>query len=172
MESAPQSSINAELAELFKQDQEDRSGGAKHFDWEKIAVQDAQRLARAHEIYAEFKESKVFLEPESLYQLAMLFQHSLDVEDYKRAQEVAELSGSQGYENAQWLAAAAEDRYLLAIGQKQKWGTQFKRNEDGEYEQPDYASDEESGITDEVRIARGVSPRAEQLDFMTKKRRP
>jgi hypothetical protein len=34
---------------------------------------------------------------------------------------------AKGHPDAGWLSAAAEDRYLLSIGGKQKWGTQFAK---------------------------------------------
>jgi hypothetical protein len=51
----------------------------------------------------------------------------------------------------------------LATGKKQKWGTQFKKNNQGEWEQSPMYSDEESGVTDYMRKEKDVPERAKQL---------
>ena len=83
-------------------------------------------------------------------------------EDYLVAVEIAKKSAEAGSESGAWLSAAAEDRYLLATGKKQKWGTQFKK-ENGVWEQLPMQSDEESGITDEMRAQKHVPARNQQM---------
>ena len=113
-------------------------------------------------IYQEVKDGRAVLSGERLWKLAMLFQHSQDSKDYLAAMEIATLSAEAGSESGVWLSAAAEDRYLLSIGEKQKWGTQFTK-ESGEWSLLPVQTDEESGITDEVRATRHVPARDQQI---------
>jgi len=156
-------SISTELLHLFQGDQADRTSLLDDGGMQRMVSNDSARLQRGREIYNEYNEGLVILSGDDLYSLAMLFQHGRDAEDYKIAGELASFSADQGNESAKWLVAAAEDRYLLAIGEKQKWGTQFKKSENGEYEQAPMLSDEESGVTDAMRASHGIPARAEQL---------
>lgn len=152
-------SLSVELKELFNSDQSDRAslqGGEYNSDsWNGIADNDAKRLARAREIYDDYRKGVEVLSSEEMVQLAFLFQHSLEIDDYKKVIELGNAAGEAG----KWIAAAGEDRFLVMKGEKQKWGTQF--NYDGT--QAPMLSDQESGITDEMRQERGIPARAEQL---------
>jgi hypothetical protein len=59
----------------------------------------------------------------------------------------------KGEERAKWLAAASEDRFLMAVGRPQRFGTQF-RSEGADGQVRLYKT--ESGVTDELRKALGV----------------
>ena len=59
------------------------------------------------------------------YKAAMIFQHA-PPRQQKRAITLAKKSMNMGYVKAKWLYMAAIDRALLASGEKQKFGTQFK----------------------------------------------
>lgn len=148
-----------ELQELFDADQTDRT--ALHGNWndsklsKAMAQNDSVRLVRAREIYDAYVKSAATLSKKELVQLAFLFQHSRESDDYRIAFELGVAAGDEG----KWIAAAAEDRWLLSRGEKQKWGTQFINNS----EQAPMLSDEESGITDEMRVEREIPPRAQQL---------
>lgn len=154
--------IQGELNQLFEADQAERIVGQDNIDFERMRENDKPRLARAKEIYEEVKKGAVTLDGESLWKLGMLFQHSPHTEDYLVAVEIAKKSAEAGSESGAWLSAAAEDRYLLATGKKQKWGTQFKK-ENGVWEQLPMQSDEESGITDEMRAQKHVPARNQQM---------
>lgn len=151
--------ISDELRQLFDADQADRTKIKGNWDnqelIQRMADNDRVRLQRAREIYELYKLGEVSLKNSEKVQLAFLFQHSLEVDDYRKAHELGEDAEDEGT----WIAAAAEDRWLLAKGEKQKWGTQFVSGT----EQAPMLSDEESGITDEMRIEREIPPRAEQL---------
>ncbi len=160
MEGVPRNkSISEEINELFDNDQADRY--ALQGNWEnlelvqKMVENDTLRLKRGREIYAEYKEGNIELTNDELVQLAFLFQHSSELDDLWNAHEL----GNNADEEGKWIAAAAEDRWLLNKGEKQKWGTQFLNAK----EQAPMLSDEESGITDEMRIERSIPVRAEQL---------
>lgn len=65
------------------------------------------------------------------YAAAMVFQHGKTLADFRRAMVYARKSMKLGYGPARWLAAAAEDRYLMKLGKKQKYGTQFRQKKSG-----------------------------------------
>jgi hypothetical protein len=159
MEKVPQKrSVSQELKDLFDADQADRitlrdKGDDTEFR-KRMIESDSIRLKRGKEICKEYKLGRIELTSEELVQLAYLFQHSGEVDDYKIAHDLATDAGEEG----KWLSAAAEDRWLLAKGEKQKWGTQFIGNE-----QAPMLSDEESGVTDEMRRERRIPARADQL---------
>jgi hypothetical protein len=144
MEGIPaKKTVSIELKELFEKDQADR-----YTLQGKMGANDAIRLKRGREIYEEYKAGNTLLSNEELVQLAFLFQHSPELDDYWKAHELGKDAGEEG----KWIAAVAEDRWLLNKGGKQKWGTQF------------LSGTEQSGITDEMRMEMRVPPRAEQLD--------
>lgn len=152
-------SLSVELQELFNSDQSDRDGlqgrESNPDSWNVIVDNDAKRLVRAREIYNDYINGIVVLSNDEMVQLAFLFQHSLEIDDYKKVIELGNAAGEAG----KWIAAAGEDRLLVMKGEKQKWGTQF--NYDGT--QAPMLSDQESGITDEMRQDRGIPARSEQL---------
>lgn len=160
MEGVPvKKSISIELKDLFDKDQSDRQELGDNWDdadrIKQLMENDAARLKRAREIYSEYEKGSVMLSDEERVQLAFLFQHSAESDDYRKAYELANSAGESGA----WIAAAAEDRWLLSRGEKQKWGTQFTRDN----ERAPMLSDEEAGITDEMRKERGIPAREEQL---------
>lgn len=157
--------LNKELIELYEEDQKDRFEKLYETDPKLFSERDTRRLSRAKEIYLKKDE----LTPERLCDLAMLFQHGLDSEDYKKAFELTNKATQLGYEDAKWLSAASEDRHLLSIGKKQKWGTQFKGNGEGGWEQSPMYSDDQSRVTDEMRKEMGVPIRSEQLKVFLEK---
>jgi hypothetical protein len=102
------------------------------------------------------------------YHAAMVFQHGSEPEHFNMAHEwalrAAELDPDHG--NAKWLAAAAEDRYLMNLGKPQKYGTQFRTDDDGRW----ILYEVDPSVTDEHRAEWNVPPlhkaqaRAEQMN--------
>jgi len=155
--------VEQELALIYQADQDERTVGWNNIDFEQLKENDKPRLKRAKEIFELIKANKVILSGQSLYQLGILFQHSKDINDYPIAGEIGKLSGDAGYSDGYWLSAAAEDRYLVHTTQKQKWGTQFQKN-DEEWELVPMIDDAESGATDDLREKRSIPPKSRQLD--------
>lgn len=62
---------------------------------------------------------------EELYFAAFILQHAQCSQLTKAANRLAELAVRRGDDKAKWLYAATLDRYLLSLGQPQKYGTQF-----------------------------------------------
>ncbi|OHB18076.1 MAG: hypothetical protein A2544_00575 [Candidatus Zambryskibacteria bacterium RIFOXYD2_FULL_43_10] len=157
--------ISAELKGLYEADQQDRAGKYGEINLESMRVNDEERIHRAHEICALFKAGNLEFISDDFFHLAMLFQHSSNIEDYAIALELSNLGVEKGSEKCKWLSAASEDRYLLTRGEKQKWGTQFRKNEFGGWEQSPMSLDEESGATDDLRKQKGVPERVKQLEM-------
>ena len=65
---------------------------------------------------------------------------------------------AQGEKGAKWLVAASEDRFLMAIGRKQRFGTQYEAAaEPGKFR----LAPTDPQVTDELRAAVGAPPLAD-----------
>ncbi len=170
--------IDQEIAALQNEDQADRKGDNYDTHVQEVNTNDARRLARAKELYVLYRQGVAQLKPESLYGLALVFQHSpvvqdkegneLPNEDYKIAFELAKAAYEQGYAGARNLLTRAEDRYLLSVTGRQKWGTQSYSVNDGPEELSPMMSDEESGVNDEMRKEMGLPTLAEKVEEIKK----
>ena len=146
---APAPKDDEELARLYREDQADREPPeGKSIDWSVVGPRDAARLARVKELYTAGR----FETGTDYYHAAMVLQHAAIAEDYLLAHELCVVAISKGEEQAKWLAAASEDRFLMNIGRPQRFGTQFHKEGSGPWRL--YAID--SGVTDALREAMGV----------------
>ena len=64
----------------------------------------------------------------------------------------------RGEENAKWLVAATEDRFLMKIGRKQRFGTQY---EPGDEPGKHRIADTDPQVTDELRAVLNAPSLAE-----------
>ena len=116
--------INLELETLYYNDKKDRG----QYDLNGLSMkelQDRDQL-RLLEVYKLLKESKVDKrEIWNCHYLALLLQHGQDPSDFKLAHNYAKMAVDMGSRVTKWLYAATLYRYLLSIGKKQKFGTQF-----------------------------------------------
>jgi hypothetical protein len=115
--------VNRRLRELFEQDQADRAGGRLHPGAD---ARDDRRRAEVEALLAAGAATS----PEDCYHAAMVFQHGHRREHFRRAHERAARAAELGHRPARWLAAAAEDRWLMAAGQRQRYGTQYRSQGD------------------------------------------
>jgi hypothetical protein len=90
---------------------------------------------------------------------AIIFQHSHQSDDYLLAHTLALISVSKGDRDAIWIASATLDRYLMAIGNPQIYGTQFMTPVGKHATQEPY---NRVLISDELRKELGVPSQAEQ----------
>lgn len=60
-----------------------------------------------------------------LYYAAFIFQHGKCPEHYRFANHLAQIALDSGYPEAGWIYAATLDRYLMSLGELQKYGTQY-----------------------------------------------
>lgn len=116
---------SAELARLFAEDQSDRvSWSEGHLSEEVIVPRDAARLARVKQLY----HGQALQSGLDYFHAAMVLQHSSSADDYLLAHEFCIVAISLGAEQAKWLAAASEDRFLQKIGRLQRFGTQWRKD--------------------------------------------
>jgi hypothetical protein len=88
----------------------------------------------------------------------LILQHGSEADDYLLAHEMSMAAVVRGEENARWLAAATEDRFLMQIGRKQRFGTQYEpADEPGKYR----LASMDPGVTDELRAVLGTPSLAE-----------
>lgn len=140
--------INRELLDLYDQDQGDRRGA---IDWDSVAPRDEARRKRVDEI-VKAGGAKV---ADDYYHAAMVFQHGNTPEEIKKAHEWARraVELDPDHDDAKWLAAAAEDRYLMYQDKPQKYGTQFRKI-DGKW----VLWEVDPSVTDEERARWNVPP--------------
>lgn len=149
--------INSELYALYQADQNDRSGEMPVDAWQEVADRDRDRRERVDSMIAAGELQAA----DDYFHAAMIFQHGDKPEHYARAHELAMQATELGAiaVPSRWLAAAAKDRHLLSIGEKQWYGTQFSVR-DGCWElQP---IDTEA-VTDEQRREMDVPTLAETM---------
>ena len=146
--------INPELEKLYNEDQADRASEMGKTDWSVVAKRDEARRKRVLEIVAQggAKEAPDYVHA------AMVLQHGQPPDDYKLAHEwcLKAVELDPEYPGARWLAAAAQDRYLMNLGKPQLYGTQFKKDQNG----PWYLWQVDPAVTDEERVKWDVPPLA------------
>ncbi len=112
--------VSTELARMFAEDQSDRTEPS--IDWDAVRPRDAARLGRVKQFY----HGQALKTGMDFYHAAMILQHSPNTDDYLLAHEFCIAAISLGVEQAKWLAAASEDRFLMNIGRPQRFGTQYR----------------------------------------------
>lgn len=112
---------NAELARLYAEDQADRTPG-KAVDGMAVVARDKAREVRVKEMLA----AGLAKTGTDYYHAAMVLQHASEPEDSLLAHELCVVALSKGEEHGKWLAAAAEDRFLMRIGRPQRFATQYR----------------------------------------------
>ena len=163
---------NPELATLYDEDQADRKpSGGKPIDWAVVGPRDNKRLARAKALYAggELRTGKDFL------RAAMVLQHANKADDHLLAHELCVAALAKGERKARWLAAAAEDRFLMNIGRPQRFGTQYRSSGPND---PVKLYEVGPGVTDGLRQEMDVPTldesrkREAMMDAMAKGKKP
>lgn len=139
----------AALQALVEADQAARQGP---IDWERLRVEDARRRV----VVRGWVAAEAIQAPVDQWRAALIFQHGRSVEDFELAHRLAAASAAAGHDPARWLEAATEDRWRLARGLPQRWGTQYQDN-DGRWE----LAPVDPATTDAERAARGLPSLAE-----------
>jgi len=112
---------NQELARLFQEDQSDRTS-EENIDWRVVGPRDKTRQARVKELC----RGDLLNTGADYYHAAMVLQHAEAPGDYLLAHELCVVAIAKGNQDAKWLAAASEDRFLMSIGRPQRFGTQYQ----------------------------------------------
>lgn len=141
---------NEELWQLFQADQRERSPEDDQVvDLSSVTARDIARLKRVKELY---REGKIRTGADYFY-AALILQHSNDsVEDYLLAHDFCLISIIKGDNRARWLAAATEDRFLISLGRPQRFGTQYRVDDEGGWQ----LYDVDPNVTDSLRRAMNV----------------
>ena len=145
---------NAEMTAMFDVDQGDRAHMDK-IDWNAIATHDEEHRTRTKALLAAGELHSA----NDYYHAAFIFQHGQHPDDYLLAHSLAVVAAARGRADAAWIAAASLDRYLMSIGQKQIYGTQYMTPKGRPVTQEPY---DRSLVSDALRGALGVPPLASQ----------
>jgi hypothetical protein len=153
-EQTPTPSNNAELMRMFQEDQADRKPGLHGIDWTMVKPRDDARLKRTRELYL----SGALLTGADWLHAALILQHSSEPDDFLLAHEMCVAALILGEKGGKWLVAATEDRFLMAIGRKQRFGTQYEAaGGPGKFR----LAPTDSRVTDALREALGAPTLAE-----------
>ena len=154
--SSAQTANNAELQQMYDEDQRARS--VSNIDWEVLSKQDSLRELRVYEL---IRQGKV-ITGRDYYNTAMIFQHGRDTAAsgmaVKQMRKAIELDSTIN----KWLLAAAIDRDLMRRNEPQIYGTQYVKSFDqGDGKWHRYKIDS-TKVSDAERKAFGVESLAEQ----------
>ncbi len=149
-----------ELRALFEGDQTDRRAvAAGTLAAPDLAARDLGRRQRLEQLVAD----GALVSGDDYYFAAYLLQHGTTKEEFRRAHDFADAAMKRGNRTARWLFAATMDRWLVTIGERQQYGTQYVRI--GAHGYAMYTVD--PAVTDEERAQYDVPPLGEQLRRLT-----
>lgn len=113
-----------ELFDLFMADQNDRypKTGETSVDWAQVELNDQVRREALLRLYAANKLTT----GTDYYRGAVIMQHGTTPEDFLVAHEMASASLALGRHGMRWMVAATQDRFLISIGRRQRYGTQYR----------------------------------------------
>lgn len=157
---------NLELESLYEQDINERN----NVNWDKASLGQITKInkkdkVRRKKVLSLFNKGKI-QSVKDYHHAALIFQHGDSTDDFKQAHEFARKALELGDESARWLYAATLDRYLLSLGRPQKYGTQFKLNDNKEWE---FAQPIDPSVTDEERLKYNVPPLSQALQKFKEK---
>lgn len=147
---------NAELQNLYNQDQSDRLNGP--INWSEVSQRDLEREARVYELL----DSNKVITAKDYHNAAMIFQHGQDSVAYGMAVKLMRKSLELDPKGNKWLLAAAIDRDLMSRDKPQIYGTQYSRL-DGDSPWYRYELDS-TVVTDKERIEHRVETLAQQRE--------
>ncbi|MCM4161896.1 hypothetical protein FHG64_15820 [Antarcticibacterium flavum] len=90
----------------------------------KLEQRDEERLAQVMSLHQQDQ----IIKPMDKFYAAFIYHHSDNSKDYRIASQLAAAAAQdpalKDHYQAQWLARAAYDRYMISIGKEEKYGTQ------------------------------------------------
>lgn len=119
-----------EMAAIFAADQADRAPGAPPALADLVAKDQQRRLATRGLLEAGRLRSGV-----DFQRAAFVFQHGDRPDDYLLAHSLALAALVRGHPEANWIAAASLDRFLVSTGRRQIYGTQTQSGAEGQVPQ-------------------------------------
>jgi TPR repeat protein len=127
-----QETDNLKLQELFEADQSDRQ---RVYDTPEAVKDLHHRDAMRRTLIGQMIQNGEVSTTIDLYRAALVFQHGNLPKDYMTAHRLASMAAINGHKQSRWLMAASLDRFLMALGQPQIYGTQFEQNfEEGKFQ--------------------------------------
>ena len=118
-----QNEKSAELLKIVQEDQADRSGPNDSLDWSKVNPRDLRRRVKVSRIFAE----GCFKTVSDYKSAALIFQHGTTADHYFQAFIWSNAAVKLGDDSQRMSVANGVDRYLVKIGHKQLFGTQFSK---------------------------------------------
>jgi hypothetical protein len=152
---------NPEMRAMFEADQTIRASinPAKPIDValvRRMIAEDAARRAKSQTMLREGRLNTA----DDYYRAAFILQHGSQASDYLLAHSLAMAAVARGKAEANWIAAATLDRYLMKIGQSQIYGTQYGRSKENGVSMDPY---DREMVPDSLRAALGVPVQVEQM---------
>ncbi len=128
----PPETDNLKLLELYQADQKDRERVYESAEEvNELRARDAQRKSSLLEMIAQGEVNTA----NDLYHAAVIMLHGHDPKDFMIAHRFSTLAAIGGHRAARWMVASSLDRFLMACGMPQVYGTQFEFNEEeGKYQ--------------------------------------
>ena len=128
----PPETDNLQLEDIYESDQSDRK---KVYDSPQAVAQLKQRDAMRKAMTLDMMSKDEVTTSLDLYRAAVILLHGSEPKDFLTAHRLAVIAAINGHRPARWLAASSLDRYLMALGQPQIYGTQFEHNaEENKYQ--------------------------------------
>lgn len=124
------------MAHIYEEDQRPRqTPKITPEQWVEINKAD---VARRGQVTALLQQGALHTS-EDFSKAAFIFQHGDTPDDYLLAHTLAMVAVARGDQGAIWIASATLDRYLIAIGKPQIYGTQFHHDGSTPWTQEPYA---------------------------------
>jgi hypothetical protein len=155
----PPETDNLKLQELYETDQSDRQRVySKAGDVELLRNRDEDRRRAVVEMMARGEVNT----PNDLYHAAVIFLHGVTPKDFLTAHRLAVMASIKNHAPSRWLSCASLDRFLMAAGLAQTYGTQFEHNPDDNKYQLRLPIDDSTLLSFEKKFF-NVPPIAERL---------
>jgi hypothetical protein len=128
----PPETDNLRLQELYQADQKDREMVYETAEAvNSLKQRDAVRRSAVQEMISRGDVNT----PNDLYHAAVIFLHGNEPKDFLAGHRFASIAAINGHRASRWLMASSLDRFLMACGLAQVYGTQFEFNEEeGKYQ--------------------------------------
>lgn len=147
------------LRKLYQEDISDRQKITNWTDGDALLQLKARDKTRRLQT-KQFIEDKQLTEAIDYYHAALIFQHGDAIDDFQQAHHLARQALNLGYEPAKWMYASTYDRWQLAAGKAQVYGTQFAIDTAGKWQ---LAEPIDRTFSDEERKKYNVPPLAEAV---------
>lgn len=164
----PPETDNLRLEEIYAGDQKDRE--KVYTSSQEIDALKERDRDRRREVSEMMKLGNVNTSND-LYRAAVIFLHGAEPKEFLTAHRLAVMASINGHRPARWLSAASLDRFLMATGLPQVYGTQFEHNDEENRYQLRLPIDDTTVLHFEKRFF-GVPPVVERLAQLNRRIAP